>query len=74
VVKYKSDDAAVWREGDLAGHLPAEQADKARPDAKVVTGDKAPDYMPIDKVPTDPRGKADFALEVAFKELKAKLQ
>jgi carboxyl-terminal processing protease len=73
LVKYKGDDDPVWREGDLEGHLAAEQAELKRDSARVVTGDKQPEYVPIDKVPTDPRGKTDFALDVAFKELKAKL-
>jgi carboxyl-terminal processing protease len=73
LVNYKSDEDLVWREDDLEGHLAPEQAEPTRANAKVLTGDKAPEYAPIDKVPSDPRGKVDFALEVAFNELRTQL-
>jgi carboxyl-terminal processing protease len=71
VVAYAEDQtkgSLAMREDDLEGHLASEGARSKRA-TETYTGQKAPEYIPIDKVPVDPRGGEDFGLEVAYKEL-----
>lgn len=72
LITYEEDTKAgapPLRESDLEGHLSAEQAKQRKKVTKTYKGDKRPEYTPIAKVPADPRGGADFGLDVAYKEL-----
>jgi carboxyl-terminal processing protease len=75
-VKYEDDEdeaGPLFREGDLEGHLPPEDVQPAAPPQQALTGKKRPDYIPIGDLPADPHGGPDFALEVAFDTLIAKI-
>ena len=74
VVRYKEDEdgGPPLREGDLEGALEAEGGRGAKA-TRTVVGDKRPEYTPIAKIPVDPRGQADFALQVGYETLLAKL-
>jgi carboxyl-terminal processing protease len=71
-VQYRDEagaDGPIVREGDLEGHLAAEQT-PARKSARVVVGGKAPVYTPLERVPDDPAASdADFALKTAHETL-----
>jgi carboxyl-terminal processing protease len=72
LIKYQEDGkkgAPPLRESDLEGHLTPEQEKRRKSTPKTYEGKKRPDYMPIAKVPANPRGGADFGLEAAYKEL-----
>ncbi len=74
-IKYKEDEngGPPLREGDLEGHLPAE-SERELAAREVHVGDKRPQYVPIDKVPVDPHGGEDFALEVAYDTLRKEMR
>lgn len=74
LIQYKEDaerGATPVREGDLEGHLPAEQAAQ-RKKTRVFKGDRRPEYTPVSKLPRDPRKGKDFALGKAYEEVLAR--
>jgi len=73
-IRYQEDEdgGPPVREGDLEGALRGEQGSAPRASSKVLVGKTRPDYVPIGKIPVDPRGKSDFALSVAYETLLAK--
>jgi len=74
LIEYAEDTekgAKPVREGDLEGHLPAEQAAQ-RKKTRIFKGTKRPEYTPVSKLPRDPRKGKDFALGKAYEELLAR--
>ena len=72
LIQYSEDSkkgAPPMRESDLDGHLTPEQAKRRKRTTKTYKGKKRPEYTPIAKIPKDPRGKADFGLASAYREL-----
>jgi carboxyl-terminal processing protease len=58
-----------YREDSLEGHLGAERQRAAQAPKKVLQGGKAPEYVPIAKLPSDPTKGSDFALSTAYRML-----
>jgi carboxyl-terminal processing protease len=75
LIKYKEDEKNVpsVSEGDLEGHLAGESGAQQKRHSKVLVGEKRPKYTPIEEIPVDPRGGADFALSAAYDALAAKI-
>jgi carboxyl-terminal processing protease len=69
-IRYADDEdgGPPVREGDLEGALSGEQSSTSK-SAQERIGKKRPEYVPIGKIPLDPRGKEDFALAVAYETL-----
>jgi carboxyl-terminal processing protease len=73
LIQWKEDSEGLspMREGDLDGALAPEQRAR-RKAARVLVGDARPKYTPTNKLPTDPRRGDDFALKVAYEEVRTK--
>ena len=74
-IRYTDDDngGPPVREGDLEGALRGEAGSAPKAPARVLVGKERPEYVPIGKIPVDPRGESDFALSVAYDTLVTKV-
>jgi carboxyl-terminal processing protease len=74
VVRYKDDETksiGVLREGDLEGALAPESGQPGSNVAEVMVGEKRPELVAIAELPDDPEKSGDFALQVAYRKLRA---